>query len=253
MNDQMIDVGHISNNKIIFPQLHAKTEQKEQTENRDDYKQKVGFAVIGLGRISINHMIPAFLQSKHAKLVAVVSGRPRKAKLIAQQYNIKYIYGYNDFENIKNNPEIHAVYIALPVSMHCEYTIKSALAGKHVFCEKPMAINTDEAKKMIDICFDNNRLLMIGYRMQYDVFGHYLKEIGGHPHSPHYFVYLNFLDGGYGGVPQFIVSILPDLSQVRNLSKYRQKSKTIQMIIVSNKLNKMFVGISCFLPDALQS
>lgn len=177
MNPPKIDIGEVKNNQIYFPQLHAPTEKIERTPNLDPFDQKIGFAVIGLGRISVNQMIPAFQESKHAKLVAVVSGRPKKAELIAQQYNVPFIYNYQNFDSIKDNRQIQAVYIALPPFLHLEYTRRAALAGKHILCEKPMALNINEAKEMITVCQQNNRKLMIGYRMQYDVFSRKLIEM----------------------------------------------------------------------------
>ncbi len=99
-----------------------------------------------------------------------MSGSPEKAKLIAAQYGIKpeSVYSYEKFEDIKNNPEIAAVYIVLPNAMHKEFVLRAAKAGKHVLCEKPMATSSAEAKQMVEGCHAAGRLLMIAYRCQYE-------------------------------------------------------------------------------------
>jgi predicted dehydrogenase len=102
--------------------------------------------------------------------VALVSGHPDKARALADKYGIdqKNIFNYDNYDKIKDNPEIDVIYVVLPNSMHAEYTIRAANAGKHVMCEKPMAINVDECQQMIDACKKNNRKLQIGYRLHYE-------------------------------------------------------------------------------------
>jgi predicted dehydrogenase len=99
-----------------------------------------------------------------------VSGHRDKADKIAAQYNVPAanIYNYENFDEIARNPTIDAVYVALPNSMHAEYTIRAAKAGKHVLCEKPMALNAAEAEAMIAACKAANVKLMIAYRCHYE-------------------------------------------------------------------------------------
>jgi predicted dehydrogenase len=78
------------------------------------------------------------------------------------------VYTYETFDKIRDDKSIEAVYIGLPNSMHCEYTVRAAQAGKHVFCEKPMAISSAECRQMIDACRKAGVKLMIGYRVQYE-------------------------------------------------------------------------------------
>jgi predicted dehydrogenase len=91
---------------------------------------------------------------------------------LAAQYGVKQasVYSYEGLEKIKDNPEIQCVYIVLPNAMHAEYTVRSAAAGKHVLCEKPMATSSIEAQRMIDACAKAGRKLMIAYRCQYEVY-----------------------------------------------------------------------------------
>ena len=156
--------------KVSFPPIEAKTEKPEKTEPPGDpMHERVGIAIVGVGRISVNEVLPAFAQSKHAKPVALVSGDREKALKVARQYNIpeSAVLDYRDYDKLAGMPEVQGVYIALPNSMHAEYTIRAARAGKHVLCEKPMANSVAECQSMIDACKAAKRKLMIAYRRQY--------------------------------------------------------------------------------------
>jgi glucose-fructose oxidoreductase len=130
----------------------------------------VGFALVGLGNLAINQLMPAFARCRQAKLVAFVSGRPEKAKQLAEVYGVdpKNIYGYDNYERVADNPAIDVIYVVLPNSMHAEYTIRALKAGKHVLCEKPMANTPQECEQMIAAAKATNRKLMIGYRVRYE-------------------------------------------------------------------------------------
>ena len=131
--------------------------------------KKTGYAVIGLGRIA-GHFMPGTRLTTNSQITGLVSGHPDKAARIAAEYGIakRSIYNYENFDEIAHNPAIDAVYVALPDSMHAEYTIRAAKAGKHVLCEKPMATNVAEAQAMIDACKAANVKLMIAYRCHYE-------------------------------------------------------------------------------------
>ena len=133
-------------------------------------EKKIGYALVGLGHLTLEQLLPAFGACKYSKPVALVSGDAAKAKKIAEQYSIKpqAIYNYQNYDAIKNNPEIDAVYIVLPNSMHEEFTIRGAAAGKHVLCEKPMTVSSESAQRMIDACKKASRKLMVAYRIQYE-------------------------------------------------------------------------------------
>ena len=126
--------------------------------------------MVGLGRISMQHFMPACRASKQSRVVALVSGHRDKAEKMAAEYGIsnKSIYSYENYDAIADNKEIEAVYIALPNSMHAEYTIRAAKAGKHVLTEKPMATTVADSQAMIDACRKANRKLMVAYRCQYE-------------------------------------------------------------------------------------
>jgi glucose-fructose oxidoreductase len=134
--------------------------------------KQIGFALVGLGSLSINQLMPAFAQCRRAKLVGLVSGRPEKATQLAQLYGVdpKNIYNYDNYERIADNPAIDVIYVVLPNSMHAEYTIRALKAGKHVLCEKPMATTAADCERMIAAAKAANRKLMVGYRVRYEPF-----------------------------------------------------------------------------------
>ena len=133
-------------------------------------EKKLGWAIVGLGKFATQQIIPSFGECKSSKLVALVSGSPDKAQTIAKQYGVnpKNIYNYQNYDSIRNNPEVDIIYIVLPNGLHAEYTIRGAQAGKHIMCEKPMAIAVPECQAMIAACNKAGRKLMIAYRAQYE-------------------------------------------------------------------------------------
>lgn len=133
-------------------------------------KEKLGIALVGLGYYSTDLLAPALQMTEKCYLAGIVTGTPAKAETWKKKYNIpdKNIYNYQNFDQIANNPDIDVVYVVLPPSMHLEYTVRAAKAGKHVFCEKPMAMNVAECEAMIKACNDNKVNLAIGYRCQHD-------------------------------------------------------------------------------------
>lgn len=133
-------------------------------------KDRLGVALVGLGYYSTDLLAPALQQTKNCYLAGIVTGTPAKAETWKKKYNIpdKNIYNYQTFDQVANNPDIDVIYVVLPPSMHKEYVIRAANAGKHVWCEKPMAITADECQAMIDACNKNKRSLAIGYRLQHE-------------------------------------------------------------------------------------
>jgi predicted dehydrogenase len=130
----------------------------------------IGYCVVGLGRISMQHLMPAVKTSKKSRITALVSGHRDKAERMAAEYGVpsRSIYSYENYDEIAKNPDIDAVYIALPNSLHAEYTIRAAKAGKHVLCEKPMATSVEDSRAMIEACDSARKKLMIAYRCQYE-------------------------------------------------------------------------------------
>jgi predicted dehydrogenase len=118
----------------------------------------------------MDHFMPGVKQGQTGRIVALVSGHRPKAEQQAKMYGVadNAIYSYDDYDRIRDNKEIDAVYIALPNSMHAEYTIRAAKAGKHVLSEKPMATSVADCKAMIEACRAAGKKLMIAYRCQYE-------------------------------------------------------------------------------------
>ncbi|UFH53287.1 Gfo/Idh/MocA family protein [Spirosoma sp. KNUC1025] len=132
--------------------------------------KKLGIALVGLGNYATNQLAPALLETQNCYLAGIVTGSPDKAKTWASTYNIpaKNIYNYQTFDQIRNNPDIDIVYVVLPNFLHAEYSIRAAQAGKHVICEKPMAMNANEARQMITACEKAGVQLSVGYRLYFE-------------------------------------------------------------------------------------
>jgi predicted dehydrogenase len=130
----------------------------------------VGFAVVGLGKLSLGQIVPGFRNCRSARLAALVSGHPDKANRVAAENQVPAgsIYSYADFDRIAENSRIEVVYIVLPNFMHAEYTIRALKAGKHVLCEKPMATTVADAEAMVAAAKAAKRKLMIAYRCHYE-------------------------------------------------------------------------------------
>lgn len=150
--------------------IQASTESPDLTPVQAAPDSRVGYAIVGLGHLSLNQILPAFARSKLARPVALVSGDRAKALAVAREYGIQSdaVYSYADLEKLKDNADVQAVYIVLPNSMHAEYTVRAARIGKHVLCEKPMATSVADCERMIAACRDAKRHLMIAYRSQYE-------------------------------------------------------------------------------------
>ena len=134
--------------------------------------KKLGWAVVGLGSLAINQILPAFAKCEKSKVVAFVSGHPDKAHKLALRYGVssKNIYNYENYDSIKDNPEVDVIYIVLPNGMHAEYTVRGLQAGKHVLSEKPMANAPAECQQMIDAAKKADRKLMVAYRCRYETY-----------------------------------------------------------------------------------
>jgi glucose-fructose oxidoreductase len=135
-------------------------------------ERPLGYAIVGLGIYGLGVIIPQFANCAHSRLAAVVSGDPAKARRVAAEHGLpdSAIYSYESFDRIRDNPDVDIVYVCLPNSMHAEYVIRAARAGKHVMCEKPMAVSAAECEAMIAACKAANRKLMIGYRCHFEPF-----------------------------------------------------------------------------------
>ena len=126
-------------------------------------------AIMGLGSYG-TRVAEAMRDCKMAKLVGAISGTPSKLTDWQQKYNIpaKNCYNYENYDQIKNNPDIDAVYVITPNALHHDAVIRVAKAGKQVICEKPMAVNAKEGQEMVDACKKAGVKLLVGYRMHFE-------------------------------------------------------------------------------------
>jgi len=143
---------------------------KPATPFKEDYQGPVlRVAIMGLGGYG-TRVAEAMQSCKNAKLVGVISGTPSKVKAWQAKYGIpeKNCYNYQNYSNIKDNPDIDVVYVITPNGLHHDHVIGAAKAGKHVICEKPMALNAKQGQEMIDACEQAKVKLLVGYRMHFE-------------------------------------------------------------------------------------
>jgi len=175
-----VDVGTVEGGQVKFPAWRGPADSPSSPPPAPlPPEQRVGFAIVGLGRLSLEEILPAFAQSLYAKPVALVSGTPDKLQAVAKQYGIKpeACYSYQDFDRIRDNPDVQVVYIVLPNAMHLEFCERAAKAGKHVLTEKPMAISSQQGQAMVEVCRQAKVKLMVAYRIQYEPYNLHVKQL----------------------------------------------------------------------------
>jgi predicted dehydrogenase len=169
-NRPPVDLGTVQDGKVLFPPPQTGSEaQPASPPNPDAPADRIGFAIVGLGKLALEQVLPAFAQAKHARPVALVSGSPAKMAAVAKQYGIApdSCYSYADMARMRDNPAIQIVYVITPNALHRQHVTAAAKAGKHVLCEKPMATSSADCHAMVEACRAANVKLMIAYRMQY--------------------------------------------------------------------------------------
>ena len=141
--------------------------------------RKLGVALVGLGSYSTYQLAPALEQTDHCKLAGIVTGTPSKAKTWSRKYDLDpgHVYSYDTFDEIANDDAIDIVYVVLPNSMHAEFSIRAARAGKHVICEKPMAVSVEECDAIIAACEAAGVKLSVGYRLQSEPYTQEIKRL----------------------------------------------------------------------------
>ena len=136
-------------------------------DDKKKVQESLGIALVGLGSYSTYQLAPALEQTRYCHLAGIVTGTASKERQWAGKYDIPTtnIYNYENFDNIADNTDIDIVYVVLPNFMHAEFSIRAAQAGKHVICEKPMAMNVAECDAIIDACAKAGVKLGMGYRL----------------------------------------------------------------------------------------
>lgn len=142
-------------------------------------KRKLGYAIVGLGSYATNQIMPRLKDCEFAKLSALISGTPEKLERYGTEYGIPktHRYSYANYDSIRDNPDIDLVYVVLPNSLHAEYSIRASKAGKHVLCEKPMAVSSAECEAMIAAAKKAGKKLMIGYRSHFEPYNRHGIEL----------------------------------------------------------------------------
>jgi glucose-fructose oxidoreductase len=131
--------------------------------------EPIGYAVVGQGYIAQAAVLPAFAHAKrNSRLVALVSGDPVKLRELASTYGVERTYSYEEYDECLASGEVDAVYIALPNAQHCDYAVRAARAGVHVLCEKPLAVDERECRRMIDAARRHRVKLMTAYRLHFE-------------------------------------------------------------------------------------
>lgn len=130
-------------------------------------QKSLGIALVGLGTYSTHELAPSLLETRHCHLEGIVTGSPDKAQIWKEKYDLaeENMYDYKNFDKIINNKNIDIVYVALPNALHADFCIRAAQAGKHIICEKPMAVSSQECQAIIDACDKAKVKLSVGYRL----------------------------------------------------------------------------------------
>lgn len=141
---------------------------------------KLGIALLGLGGYAGGQLAPALQSTEHCYLAGIVTGTPSKVLTWQSKYSIpdKNVYSYENFDKIKDNADIDIVYVVTPNSLHKDFVIRAAQAGKHVICEKPMATSVEDCDTMIAACKKADKLLSIGYRLHFEPYNLEMVRLG---------------------------------------------------------------------------
>jgi glucose-fructose oxidoreductase len=129
--------------------------------------KQIGYAVVGTGPAVERAVLPAFGRAgEDLRLAAIVSTDRARAHALAQEHRAA-AYHLDEFRQCLQRDDVHAVYIALPNSMHCDYAVEAARAGAHVLVERPMAVMADECRRRLRTCQTNRLKLMVAYHLQF--------------------------------------------------------------------------------------
>ena len=144
---------------------------------------KLGVALLGLGSYSKNRLAPALQMTQHCELRGIITGTPKKIRTWQKEYNIpdRHVYTYDTMHEIANDDAIDVIYVVTPTGTHAQFAIAAAKTGKHVWCEKPMAMTVEECQSIISACAKNKVKLSIGYRLQHEPNTQTLMSYAKHP------------------------------------------------------------------------
>ncbi len=126
----------------------------------------VHWAIVGLGWVASDYVAPGIIKSPGSELVACLGSSPEKSRAFADKFGVAH--AHRDLDELLANPEVDALYIALPNAMHHAAVLKAARAGKHILCEKPFAMKTAHAREMVEACRDTGVVLRIAHQIRLD-------------------------------------------------------------------------------------
>jgi predicted dehydrogenase len=186
-----INLGVGSSAAIALPSFINISNLKKSGQDK-----KINVALCGLGYYATNLLAPGLEKSQYCRLAGIVTGTPSKAETWKKKFSIpdKNIYNYQNFDEIAKNKDIDVVYVVLPNSMHKEYVIRAAKAGKNVITEKPMATSVKDAEEMVKACKDAGVQLAVGYRCHYEPYNIEIKRLG----QEKVFGKVNFIETSFG-------------------------------------------------------
>lgn len=142
---------------------------KNRSNHNGHSHKKIRYAVVGLGHIAQNAILPAFGHAnKNSELTALVSNDAIKLRELSREYDVAHCFSYDEYEQCLRSGEIDAVYIALPNNLHEDFCVRAADAGIHVLCEKPLAVTEAGCQNIIQACADNDVKLMTAYRLHFE-------------------------------------------------------------------------------------
>ena len=136
--------------------------------------RKVRWGVIGTADIAKGQTIPGMQLAEHCELYAIAGRKIEKARDYQKIFGFQKAYG--SYDELLNDPDVEAVYIPLPNNLHCEWTIKALKAGKHVLCEKPLAVTEEQVKEMFRTAEENHVLLMEAFAYLHSPYIQAIKE-----------------------------------------------------------------------------
>jgi glucose-fructose oxidoreductase len=141
--------------------------------------RKLGIAIAGLGGYATGQLAPALKLTQHVELRGVITGSPEKGRQWAREFGFpeNHIYSYDRMSRLADNRDIDIVYVVTPNALHLAHSSAAAWAGKHVICEKPLALTVSECDAMLAACRANNVKLSVGYRLQFEPHFNELKRL----------------------------------------------------------------------------
>jgi len=127
--------------------------------------EQIRWGILSTANIAVKRFIPGAVRSRNGVVAAIASRDLHRARDVAESLAIPRAYG--SYQELLDDPEVDAIYNALPNSLHAEWTIKAAAAGKPILCEKPLALDADQAHRMIDGCRSHGVLLMEAFMYRF--------------------------------------------------------------------------------------